>query len=97
MIFLCVERHLFGKELEKMQDHVKLTDDSLLLISEDFSPVFGMKMNRHVTHTHTHKVALESENFVQTWDGSVFFSGVGWPMIFHSFCGAEKSLIAPVE
>ena len=51
MIFLCVERHLFGKELEKMQDHVKLTDDSLLLISEDFSPVFGMKMNRHVTHT----------------------------------------------
>ena len=63
--FWCVERHLFGKELEKMQDHVKLTDDSLVLISEDFCGFFGVRLNRHVIH----KVALEPKNFVQKWDG----------------------------
>lgn len=31
------QRHLFAKELEKMQEHIQLTGDSLVLVSEEKS------------------------------------------------------------
>ena len=67
-------RHLFGKELEKMQDLVKLSDDSLVIISEDlgvFGEAFGVSI---VSTCHTHNVCLRIREFcAEMGGGSVFF------------------------
>ena len=48
---------------------------------------------RWIDMSHTHKVALESENFVQTWDGSVFFQGWGGRWFFIVFVARKRVLL----